>query len=108
MKWIKDLAQSFTPRAYIIAGVVLLVVAALSVAYCSGRSDQRKITKGEIAERSLEGERLANEAGEKRDESRRQSDADTKKELEEIHESDPDAAKAPATRGGRAVADRLR
>lgn len=60
------------------------------------------------ANAALESERRASTAGAKRDEARRTDDETTQDELETIHAEDPDAAARPASRGSRAVADRLR
>lgn len=64
--------------------------------------------KLEEASTALEGERRASTAGQVRDKGRAAADDQTEQQLEAIHAEDPDAAAAPASRGARAVADRLR
>ena len=94
-----------------VAAVVLLVVCFLVWDWWDDRQAVEAANlKREAAEAraSLEGERRANTAGAKRDNARRADAETTEDQLEAIHDEDPETAAAPASRGSRAVADRLR
>jgi hypothetical protein len=93
------------------AGVLLLALA-LGLALWLIRRDAveefQTERRAQETARALEGERRANQGGAERALAREAASKTTETRLETIHAEDPEAAVAPASRGSRAVADRLR
>lgn len=90
-----------------VAAAVLLVIALVVVVWMI-RKDAVEDHQAGRTEDALEGERRANAGDAARREAREADSEQTNTELETIHAEDPEGAAAPASRGSRAVADRLR
>jgi len=110
-----SLTKSHATRlAKIIAVVGLIIICVVSLIVLDHFNDKRAVKgykKDVIIEEqaeTIESNNRANRGEEVRRDDRETAEDQSRESLEDIHEQDPENAQAPATRGNRAVADRLR
>jgi len=113
----KNLAGSMTSARgaartiLVLAGVVFAAIALVFTVWLIRWDAVQDFAAGQRGERTaeaLKGERRANQGEAERALAREAASETTEAQLETIHAEDPEAAAAPASRGSRTVADRLR
>ena len=100
-------ARRLVQIGLVLALVVLIVGGIALWDHLDDNAAIRKHDAGRV-EDTLAAERSANEGGFSRAAAREATSRQTIDELEDIHAEDPEGAAAPASRGSRAVAERLR
>jgi len=94
-----------------IAGLVVLALALAAAVWLLRRDAVEEFQGAQRAEKldqALKGERRANRGAAERMVAREAASEMTHAQLETIHAEDPETARAPASAGSRAVAERLR
>lgn len=115
LKRTPSLARPYAEKiAKVILTVVLItlsIIAFFVIDYFNDRdavSDYKKDAVIKEQAETMESNNRANRGEAVRSDNRDSAEDQSREILEDIHEEDPESAQAPATRGNRAVADRLR
>ena len=106
-----SLTRAHAERTVRWAAIVLaavLILAAIALVRRDAVADFEIEQRVERSVAALEGERRASRGDAERRAARERETRHVEQELELINAEDPDAARAPAARGSRAVAERLR